>query len=238
MNLDWIDEFLPSLEGIALKGAKEEGITLKQWVTIHGHPVNIGGGGGGGGKPGTSGPAGTATDGRMKPGPSPFPASTHASPGASQTNWSHGLVDTPTQKGVHVRFTTHSQYLGGEHDRIAYEGPGGVSGNTKIEKANLRPARAYTPEEHQEVDYGIGKRNAAASVYQAGYSAPANASQAPKKPTYAPGRKPFSTPAVAGDINSPEMRPRAADMKPLKPEPKHVDSAAKPVKHRKPAGSF
>lgn len=38
-NLDWVDDFVPSLDGIR----------LKEWRMIHGHPVNIGGGSGGGG---------------------------------------------------------------------------------------------------------------------------------------------------------------------------------------------
>lgn len=55
MNLEWIDEFMPTPEGIALKGAKEEGITVKEWRMIHGHPVNLGGSGGGSGGSGGKG---------------------------------------------------------------------------------------------------------------------------------------------------------------------------------------
>lgn len=202
-GLDWIDDFMPTPEGVALKGAREEGISLKQWVTIHGHPVNIGGsssgsgggGGGSGGKPSKAGPSGTATEGAMK-GP-------HA--------------DTSTED-----LTKEHDRLRDARDAYAQVIKSGfhAPGSPELQKARTAHADATT--KLDSIRNELDARNSNWKGSTAG---------GPHTGAGKPNR-------VAGDINSAEMKPRASDMKPLKPEPKMVDSAAKPVKHRKPAGSF
>ncbi len=57
VDLSWVDEFVPSLDGqrvVELKAAREAGIDEKAdvWRMIGGHPVKVSGGGGGGGHSG------------------------------------------------------------------------------------------------------------------------------------------------------------------------------------------
>lgn len=184
----------------------KEGPSLKYHAST---PISGRGGSVGGDKPSKGGPGGSATDGALTGGhtlkpdqhgvdpaaPHTYPTSQHAGRGSLET-WNHGIIDTPSKKDVHVRFQPTSKYMGGEKDRIAYEGPGGLRGTTKITNANMRPARPYTKGEHEEVDYGQSQASAAASTYSAGFNAPATASTSSKKPKHDPTDLPFTKPAT------------------------------------------
>ena len=61
-KLGWVDDFIESPGGISLK-ERIAVLTEKAWVTIHGHPVNIGGGSSGGS--GGGGGAGNAFHGQV-----------------------------------------------------------------------------------------------------------------------------------------------------------------------------
>lgn len=66
-DLSWLDDFIPTLDGMRAKEARDE-ITTKGWVTIHGHPVLIGGSGsgsGGGHASSSGGSGGGAKDGPL-----------------------------------------------------------------------------------------------------------------------------------------------------------------------------
>lgn len=100
-ELDWIDDFLPSTDGIRLKELKEQ-ISEKNWVTIHGHPVNIGGGGGGG-----KGGGGGGTTG-FKPGSKP---SSKLKPGDTVAFGEHHVQAAPSNNPIlhpHGEIVGHS----------------------------------------------------------------------------------------------------------------------------------